>query len=124
MEIPKFVVTRPLKTPNTKGFHGQILPLKNLSKGVSGQWPRASKLNLSEQIKELKKNLKPETTDASASLHFDAGGQWVGLFISNDIRTFDLHTAVRKAFEAGVKKSAGQKILFSVNGLSEELQAK
>jgi leucyl aminopeptidase len=125
METPQIAVSRPSKTPSTKTLQCQILPLKALVKSAfSAKWPKTAKLRLNERLKESKKKLEDDTQDVTIQLHFEAGGEWIGLFISDDIKTFALHTALRRAFESSLKKNEGEKIFLDISGLSEDLQTK
>src|SRR4051812_24253625 len=98
MEIPQFVMVRPSQAAGPKAVECQVAPLRALSK-ISGQWSKAAKQNWIFQLKELKKNLKADTTTFKGRLSFDAGGSWQGLFISDSVKTFELHSAMRKSFE-------------------------
>ncbi|MEQ1877742.1 MAG: hypothetical protein ABL958_13945, partial [Bdellovibrionia bacterium] len=99
METPQFVVVRPTKTLGAKSLECQVSSLGNLKKfKAPSRWSRAAKASFADHSKKALKDLKASSNDVSLKLNFDSGGEWRGLFISDSIKTYDLHTAMRRAF--------------------------
>lgn len=125
MENPQFAVVRPTKALPAKSLECQVSQLTKLKSFKSpSRWSRAAKAQFSENAKKAVKDDTETVKSKDLTLRFDAGGEWRGLFIADGLATFELHCAIRKAFEGALKARSEETVRLTLTGLALEDQAR